>query len=353
MERIHQSSTGSVSQPFIKTSLTEVTDHLPRKPPCRVFFKNEYEQPSGSFKLRGIGNLIGASIAKAESQGISKSKMLVLASSGGNAGLAAAYASKFYKVPCVVVLPVSAKAQIVSKLKEYGADTVAIGSNINEADTHLKNVLMAKFANKHIIYCHPFDNPLIWEGHASLVDEISTQLKECDLKKLRSIVCSVGGGGLYNGLYKGLQRSQDQDADLLLIETKQAPTMTETVKRGQIFTLDSVKSIATSLACSYLSPKSLENFHNNSKTHTYLESIDDIESIKPLIEFYNQTGVIVEPACGAALSVVYDQMHLLEKNLVGLQEDDIVVIVVCGGSCTTLEELNNFKTIISRNMIKL
>ncbi|CAH2351535.1 catabolic L-serine/threonine dehydratase [[Candida] railenensis] len=353
METIEQVQPSSFSQPFTKTTLTEVTDSLPRRPPCRVFFKNEYEQPSGSFKLRGIGNLIGRSIAKAESQGISKNSMLVLASSGGNAGLAAAYASEFYNVSCIVVLPTSAKAQISAKLKQYGAKTVIIGSNINEADTYLKNVLMAEYQDKHIIYCHPFDNPLIWEGHASLITELSTQLDANEFNKLRSVVCSVGGGGLYNGLFKGLQQCKTKNTDLLLIETNQAPTMKETIRRGEIFTLDSVSSIATSLACSYLSPKSLDNFQNDSNIHTYLESIDDLESIKPLVQFYNQTGVVVEPACGAALSVVYDQLHLLEKNLTGLSKDDIVVIVVCGGSCTTLEELNSFKTVIARQENKL
>lgn len=47
-----------LAQPYIQTSLSEVTDILPIKPPCRVFFKNELEQPSGSFKLRGIGHLV-------------------------------------------------------------------------------------------------------------------------------------------------------------------------------------------------------------------------------------------------------------------------------------------------------
>lgn len=52
-------------QPYIKTSLVEVTDKLPSRPPCRIFIKNEYEQPSHSFKLRGMGYLMAKSIERA------------------------------------------------------------------------------------------------------------------------------------------------------------------------------------------------------------------------------------------------------------------------------------------------
>jgi L-serine/L-threonine ammonia-lyase len=347
-----------VSQPFVKTSLTEVTNLIPMAPPCRVFFKNEYEQPSGSFKLRGIGNLVGKSIALAAKRGIALKNILVLASSGGNAGLAAAFASRHFKVECIVVLPATTKPHIISKLHTYGAQTVMAGRNINEADAYLKTTVMSLHGakGKHIVYCHPFDNSLIWDGHASLVDELVTQISELDLHHLKSIVCSVGGGGLYNGIFQGVKNNQDKfkhDVNLLLVETNEAPTMTATIRNGEVFILDSVNSIATSLACSYLSPASLSNFHDRSSgIHSFIEGIDDIEAVKSLLAYNEQTGVVVEPACGAALSVVYNQLHLLLKNF-ELHKDDIVVIVVCGGLCTTLDGIHDFKTWVARQEQKL
>lgn len=281
----------------------------------------------------------------------------MLASSGGNAGLAAAYASKFYNVACLVCLPTITKPHIITKLHEYNAKTIKVGANINEADSFLKNEVMSQFSGMHIIYCHPFDNPYIWEGHSSLVDELSLQLSARDSSKLKSIVCSVGGGGLYNGIFQGLQKNLsnfNNYPNLLLIETNQAPTMAATLKAGKVFTLDSVNSVATSLACSYLSPKSLKNFQlkNESGIESILATIDDLESVKALVEFYNHTGIVVEPACGAALSVVYNQLHLLRESM-DLKEDDIIVIVACGGSCTSREGLNEFKKLITRQNNKL
>ena len=62
-----------MKEPSIKTTFVEVTNKLPTKPPCRVFFKNEFEQPSGSFKLRGMGHLVAVSIENAKN---SANKML-------------------------------------------------------------------------------------------------------------------------------------------------------------------------------------------------------------------------------------------------------------------------------------
>ena len=45
-------------------------------------------------------------------------------------------------------------------------------------------------------YAHPFDNPLIWDGHSTLVDELAEELP----KPPDAIFCSVGGGGLLMGV---------------------------------------------------------------------------------------------------------------------------------------------------------
>lgn len=335
------------SQPFIKTSLVEVTKDLPHKPPCRVFLKNEYEQPCGSFKLRGISNLIYRLIQKAKKEKIDKT-LYVFASSGGNAGLAAAYLARYFRIGCTVVLPTTSKPEIIEKLQSYGAKTIMHGKNINEADGYLKNMMRNIDLNIYPIYCHPFDNPLIWEGHSSLVDEIyQEQLSYNDSQKIKGVVCSVGGGGLYNGIMKGLEQNKtNKDTSLMLVETNQAPTLLETIKAGEVFTLDSVNSLATSLACSYLSEQSLDNYYN-SKFKTYVDSIDDLDAIQGLIDFYNNTGVVVEPACGTALSLVYNRMDILTKHYKNLSPDDIIIIVACGGSCTNLEGVENFKKMLN------
>lgn len=340
-----------ISQPFVETSLVEVTHTLAVKPPCRIFLKNEYEQPSGSFKLRGIGNLVSTLYLAARAKYPHK-QIHVYASSGGNAGLAAAYAARYHRINCTVVLPVVSKPEVIAKLQSYGAKTVVHGANIYEADQHLQGILrLLDTSLCHPIYCHPFENPLIWEGHSTLVDEVSTQLSKQDLSKVRGMVCSVGGGGLYNGIHKGLLRN-NVPADVFLVETNQAPTLHETIRAGRLVTLKLVALLATSLACSSLSSQSLANYKDQ-RIRTHVASIDDMEAVKGSVNYFRNYGVAVEPACGASLSVLYNQQPLLSDKFSNLKEDDIVVVVVCGGSCTSEEGIRAFETMIERLTHKL
>lgn len=329
-----------------QTSLVDVTSKLPFKPPCKIMFKNEYEQPLGSFKLRGIGNLIKKSIEKSRHHDPTK-KIHIFASSGGNAGLAAAYLANFYNVPCTVVLPNLSKIHVIEKLKSYNAEVIQFGETINEADKYLKTKMSLYDDNNYEkVYCHPFESQLTWEGHSTLVDEITLESK-INPDKVKGMVCSIGGGGLYNGIFQGIENNK-LNSDILLIETKQAPTFAETIKEKSIITLKSVKSVATSLACSYLSLQSLKNYLNQSLIKTFMESIDDLDAIKGSVQYYKHFNRIVEPACGAALSVAFEQLPLIYKHFGHLHEDDIIVVVVCGGSCTDEQGLIEFKDMVNR-----
>ncbi|MDC6271358.1 pyridoxal-phosphate dependent enzyme [Acetobacter pasteurianus] len=342
-----------LNSPHIKTSLIDVTNKLPIKPPCRILFKNENEQPSGSFKLRGIGHLVKCSIEKATNEGVSRDKMHVFASSGGNAGLAAAYSAAYYKVPCTVVIPTIAKPVIQEKLKKYGAKVILFGNSINEADKHLKQLIHSIGDAVYPIYCHPFDNPVIWQGHSTLVNEVVEQIGEKHKNNIKGLVCSFGGGGLYNGLFQGMVNNS-LSGDILLIETAQAPTLNESLKANSIITLNNVNSMATSLACSHTTKQSLEYYHDSTRGITsHISMIDDIDALRACVTHKKCSGKIIEPACGAALSACYNKIDILLKRFAHLQEDDIVVIAVCGGSCTTEKDLAQFEQLIKKSETKL
>lgn len=343
----------SLPSPHITTTLTEVTHKLPMKPPCRIMLKNEFEQPLGSFKLRGIGHLIRKSIERAKLQYPQKT-IQVFASSGGNAGLAAAYLAFYYKVRCTVVLPVISKPIVRQKLQDYGANVICYGDNIGQADNHLKDIINALDTSETVpIYCHPFQHPLVWAGHASLVDEIvEHQLEEDELAHFKGMVCSVGGGGLYNGIYQGLQK-HNIDLNVLLLETTQAPTLFESIKANKLINLQSVTSMATSLACSHTTEVTLKNFFSTDVVKSELAMIDDLDAIRACLRYYNLFDKVVEPACGAAISVLFDKLDILYKSFGHLKEDDIVVVVVCGGSCTSFKDIRQFEQLITRSEQKL
>lgn len=51
----------------------------------------------------------------------------------------------------------------------------------------------------HSVMVSSFDDPILWEGHASMISEIRDQLPQ----KPDAIFCSVGGGGLLGGIIVG------------------------------------------------------------------------------------------------------------------------------------------------------
>ena len=53
-----------------------------------------------------------------------------------------------------------------------------------------------RITDDSVLYINPFDHPLIWDGHASIIDE----LKDINPSL---IICCVGGGGLLLGILKG------------------------------------------------------------------------------------------------------------------------------------------------------
>ena len=328
-------------QPFVETSLIEVTDKLPNKPPCRIFIKNEYEQPSGSFKLRGMGHLVAKSIERAHE--LKKENVETFASSGGNAGLAAAYASRHYNLSCTVVLPTTSHSGVIEKLENLGAKVQIHGAHWGEADSYLRETVMKSVdTTVYPVYCPPFDDPLLWEGHGTIIDEIvnQNQLSPEECAKVKGIVCSVGGGGLYNGIVAGLRRNpQFKDVPILAVETFQTPTFSEALKAGEVVTLKSINTLVTCLASPYISAESLVNY-NKHKTHVTM--IDDLEAVKGSIDFFDHFGTLVEPACGATLSMVFDNTLYL-KCFGDLSEDEIIIFIGCGGAGISLDSLNEYR----------
>lgn len=68
-------------------------------------------QPPGSFKIRGIGKTAQAAAARGVTQ--------LVSSSGGNAGLATAFAGQQLGLPVTVVLPESTPQFVAAKLALY------------------------------------------------------------------------------------------------------------------------------------------------------------------------------------------------------------------------------------------
>jgi L-serine/L-threonine ammonia-lyase len=267
-------------------------------------------------------------------------------SSGGNAGLACVTAATALERPATIVVPMSTSALMVEKLKTLGADVRQVGKHWSEADAFLREELLKN--DEGGVYVPPFDHEDLWEGHASLVDEVEREFAR-EGKELDGVVCSVGGGGLFCGIMQGLERygrlrgGDRKEVKVLVMETEGAESLNFSLGRGELSRLDAISSIANSLGATQVARKAFEWGQRSEVTSCVFS---DAEAAMACVEFADDERIVVEPACGVSIAPAYnDTLHsLLFPDLSDQEFSKLnIVIVVCGGSNVTLKILEGYR----------
>lgn len=277
----------------------------------RIWLKLDALQPPGSFKIRGIG-LACEEYAR-------QGKRRFVSSSGGNAGIAVAYAGEQLSIPVTVVVPETTTEHAKALIRQYNAEVVVHGDAWHEA-----NALAQAMLGPADAFLHPFDDPLLWDGHASLIDEAVRAGVEPD-----AVVLAVGGGGLFSGVVEGLCRNNLDDVTVIATETIGADSFAQSLEQGRRVELDAITSVATSLGARQVSARAFELAMQHP---VHIIVVSDHDALNACRRFLDDHRILVEPACGAALATIYGQAQVLE-------EFDQVLVVVCGGSTTTADQL--------------
>lgn len=284
------------------------------RPGQAVWLKMDALQPSGSFKLRGIGH--------ACEQYARRGARRFISSSGGNAGIAAAHAGRRLGVPVLVVVPESASARARELIAREGADIVVHGASFQEANAHALSLV-----GEHDAFIHPFDDPLLWEGHAGMIDEVARAGVRPD-----AVVLSVGGGGLLCGVVEGLRRNGWGEVPVIAVETEGADSYARSLRAGERIELPAITSIATSLGARRVSGRAFELAREHAVRPVV---VSDAAAVDACLRFMDDHRVVVEPACGAALALAYDAGG-------ALAEFDSVLAIVCGGVTATVAQLQQW-----------
>ena len=279
-----------------------------------VWLKLEAMQAPGSFKIRGIGLACQEYVRRGAKRFIS--------SSGGNAGIAVAYAGRHLSVPVVVVVPETTTEKAKALIRQEGAELIVHGASFHEANTLAKSMVEQSDA-----FLHPFDDPLIWKGHASLVDEVVRSGVRAD-----AVILSVGGGGLLSGVIEGLHRNGWIDVPVIAVETAGADSLAQSIKAGYRVKLSAITSIATSLGAAQICEQA---FGWSQKHPVQSVVVSDRAAVSACQRFISDHRIVVEPACGASLAAVYDAAPELESF-------KSVLVVVCGGVTASFEQLQKW-----------
>ena len=291
------------------------SEPLSRIAGAEVWLKLDCLQPTGSFKLRGISRVCREFVDSGATE--------LIAASAGNAGLNVAYAGARLGVPATVIVPKSTPPMMIAKIEQIGGRVEVVGDSWDEAN----DFALGRADGRKIVCVPAFDHPTIWEGHASLIDEVAASGLVPD-----AIVVSVGGGGLLCGVIQGLDRAGWGDTRVIACETRGANCLARSLAAGTLVTLDEIASIAKSLGALTPAPAALERARDHSVA-PYVCS--DRQALDACLGFARDHRLLVEPACGAALAAVYQESAELE-------DCDTVLIIVCGGVGVSLDLLRQW-----------
>jgi threonine dehydratase len=148
-------------------------------------FKLEYLQHTGSFKARGALNNVLSAYERGD-----VGPAGVVAASGGNAGLAVAWAAGQVGVPAEIHVPATAPAVKVARLKAYGATVMQTGAVYGDA----ARAARSRAAETGAYQCHPYDQVPMVAGAGTVALELAAQAD------VDTVLVAVGGGGLIGGI---------------------------------------------------------------------------------------------------------------------------------------------------------
>ena len=153
-----------------------------------VVFKAENLQRTGSFKIRGAMSKL-ASLGDSVKNG-------VVAGSAGNHAQSIAFAARHHNVPCEIFVPAGASLSKMEAARSYGAILSEGGDTLSDAVAAAQGRADAT----GMIFCHPYDDPVVVAGQATL----GLELLE-DISDLSLVIIPLGGGGLTGGVAMALK----------------------------------------------------------------------------------------------------------------------------------------------------
>jgi len=260
----------------------------------KLYVKNEGENPTGSFKDRGM------TVAISKAKELGKRKVLC-ASTGNTAASLAAYSARA-GMECVVLVP---KGKVAGgkmlQVAMHGSKIIQVKGDFDQAfETAL---VLAE--QRRDLYLMNSLNPFRLEGQKTLAFEISDQL---DSKTPDIVILPVGNGGNISAVWKGFSEFQQLSITktrprMIGIQAEKAAPIAKAVKRreNEILPVHNPQTIATAIRIGSPVnwPKVLKAIKESKGT---AETVTDTEILKAQIELATLEGIFVEPASAASIA---------------------------------------------------
>lgn len=261
----------------------------------KVYLKSEFQQKTGSFKIRGADYKIQTLTEQEKQKG-------VIAASAGNHAQGVAYASKEQNIPCTIVMPKNASPAKVAATKWYGAKVILEGKNYDESSAKAKEI--AKKTGAMLI--HAFDDPEIIAGQGVIGLEILE-----DMPDIEEVYVPIGGGGLAAGILLAI-KTNHPNIKVVGVQSRAFPSMYESWKAGAITNAGGARTIADGVSVKV--PGQL-TFSIIKDSIDDIVLVDDSDIIKAMFLLMERMKFVVEPAGAASLAYLISKKPAKGKKV--------------------------------------
>lgn len=264
--------------------------------PGRLSLKLEHLQHTGSFKPRGaFSKMLASEVSDAG----------VIAASGGNFGLAVAYAARTLGHRAEIFVPSTSPPVKAERIQAQGAEVTLVEGYYDEA----LRASRLRAQETGALELHAFDQPEVVAGQGTIGAELAQQVPDAD-----TILVAVGGGGLIGGIaawYAG-------DARIVGVEPEGCPTLFTALRAGR-----PIEAEVGGYAADSLGPRKVGEIafavatrHVEGVVLVVEDSIRDAQR-----RLWSETRLFAEPGGAAALGALLSGAYVPEP------EERIVVVI--------------------------
>jgi threonine dehydratase len=291
---------GAIAPYIRRTPVVEVRGLDLGLPDCTLLFKLEYLQHSGSFKARGaFANLLLRDVPETG----------VVAASGGNHGVAVAYAATRLGVRAKIFIPTISSPAKIARIRGYGAELVVTGDRYDDARVASEEWAAGSGAMR----IHPFDAPETLLGTSTVGAELEEQAPDAE-----TVIVAVGGGGLIGGIaswYAG-------GVSIIGVEPETAPTLTRALEAGE-----PVDAEAGGVAADSLAPKRVGSlmFPIAQQHVSRVVLVPDEAIVDAQRKLWDVLRIVAEPGGATALAALLTGRYVPRAG-------ERIAVIVCGAN---------------------
>lgn len=275
-----------------------------------IVFKLESLQHAGSFKVRGaFTNLLSRETPAAG----------VVAASGGNHGVAVAFAAHKLGKPAKIFVPEVASQAKMRKIRSYGAELVISGQRYADALAASQDWALKSGA----FQIHAYDQVETLLGQGTIGLEFERQSPGLD-----TILVAVGGGGLIGGVALWFaDRIGHGQIKIVGVEPEEAPTLSYALQAGC-----PTDAPAGGIAADSLAPRQVGQlmFPIAQKLVDRGVLVSDEEIREAQRKLWESLCIVAEPGGAAAFAALLARRYVPKQN-------ERVGVIICGANTTAVD----------------